>query len=154
MTSGLGCTATGGTTTNQTYDGADRLVDTGYTYDAFGRTTALPGSTIGYYANDLAHQQTSGGKRQTWQLDASLRFRSFKTETGSGSTWTQTGSKVNHYSSDGDNPRWITEDTTTGALTRNVTSPHGRPRRHHQQVRRNDPAAHHHPRRHRTPAPT
>ncbi|MER6499214.1 hypothetical protein ABT218_07425 [Streptomyces sp. NPDC001455] len=36
----MGCTTTGGTTTNQTYDGADRLVDTGYVCDAFGRTTS------------------------------------------------------------------------------------------------------------------
>ncbi|MFG3497988.1 hypothetical protein [Streptomyces sp. NPDC047928] len=47
----------------------------------------LPGSTIGYYANDLAHQQTVGGKRQTWQLDAALRFRSWKVEVG-GLAWT------------------------------------------------------------------
>ncbi|MFJ7769380.1 DNRLRE domain-containing protein [Streptomyces sp. NPDC097107] len=122
---GLDCATTGGTTTNHTYDSADRLVDTGYTYDAFGRTTALPASTIGYYANDLAYQQTSGGKRQTWQLDANLRFRSWKVETGSGTTWTQTQSKLNHYDSDGDNPRWITEETATGALTRNVDSASG-----------------------------
>ncbi|WP_424864094.1 DNRLRE domain-containing protein [Streptomyces sp. MMS24-I29] len=122
---GLDCTDTAGTTTSHTYDSADRLVDTGYTYDAFGRTTALPGSTIGYYANDLAHQQTADGKRQTWQLDASLRFRSWKTETGSGTTWTQTSSKLNHYDSDSDNPRWITEDTTTGTLTRNIESATG-----------------------------
>ncbi|MFJ2872843.1 RHS repeat-associated core domain-containing protein [Streptomyces sp. NPDC087298] len=122
---GLDCATTGGTTTNHTYDSADRLVDSGYTYDAFGRTTALPASTIGYYANDLAYQQTSGGKRQTWQLDANLRFRSWKVETGSGTTWTQTQSKLNHYDSDGDNPRWITEDTATGALTRNVDSASG-----------------------------
>ncbi|MFF9318152.1 hypothetical protein ACF1BP_14905 [Streptomyces sp. NPDC014735] len=44
MAPGLGCTATGGTTTNQTYDGAGRLVDTGYVCGAFGRTAALPGS--------------------------------------------------------------------------------------------------------------
>ncbi|MEV3952575.1 sugar-binding protein, partial [Streptomyces halstedii] len=122
---GLDCATAGGTTTNHTYDSADRIVDTGYTYDAFGRTTALPGSTIGYYANDLAYQQTSGGKRQTWQLDAGLRFRSWNVETGSGTTWTQTQSKLNHYDSDGDNPRWITEDTATGALTRNVDSASG-----------------------------
>ena len=124
-TPGADCPTTGGTTTSHTYDSADRLVDSGYVYDAFGRTTALPGSTIGYYANDLAHQQTSGGKRQTWQLDASHRFRSWKVETSSGTTWTPTESKVNHYDSDSDNPRWITEDTTTGALTRNVDSASG-----------------------------
>ncbi|MFT9790190.1 DNRLRE domain-containing protein [Streptomyces rhizosphaericola] len=123
---GLDCTTTGATTTNHTYDSADRLVDSGYVYDAFGRTTNAPGNgTIGYYANDLAHQQTANGKRQTWQLDANLRFRSWRVETGSGTTWTRTASKVNHYDSDSDNPRWITEDTTTGALTRNVDSASG-----------------------------
>ncbi|WP_374200181.1 DNRLRE domain-containing protein, partial [Streptomyces sp. AC555_RSS877] len=123
--SGSACTSTGAATTNYTYDSADRLIASGYTYDAFGRTTALPGSTISYYTNDLAYQQTSGGKRQTWQLDAALRFRSWKVETGSGTTWTQTASKTNHYDSDSDNPRWITEDTTTGALTRNVDGTSG-----------------------------
>ncbi|MFJ4869629.1 DNRLRE domain-containing protein [Streptomyces sp. NPDC088757] len=124
---GLGCPTTGGVTTNHTYDSADRIVDAGYAYDAFGRTTTSPGNgTIGYYANDLAYQQTANGTRQTWQLDANLRFRSWKTESGSGSTWTQTGSKVNHYDSDGDSPRWITENTATGALTRMVTGLDGR----------------------------
>ncbi|MFI7140061.1 DNRLRE domain-containing protein [Streptomyces massasporeus] len=119
---GLDCPTTGGTASNHSYDSADRIVDTGYTYDAFGRASANPGSsTIAYYANDLAYQQTDNGKRQTWHLDARLRFRSWKTETGSGSTWTQTASKVNHYDSDGSVPRWIIEDTATGALTRNVT---------------------------------
>ncbi|WP_345038356.1 RHS repeat-associated core domain-containing protein [Streptomyces sannanensis] len=122
---GLDCPTTGGTTTSHTYDSADRIVGTGYTYDAFGRTTALPGSTVGYYANDRVHQQTTGSERQTWQLDAAHRFRSWKVETGSGSTWTQQQSKINHFGGDGDNPRWIVEDTATGALTRNVLSVSG-----------------------------
>ncbi|KOX37909.1 hypothetical protein ADL06_02110 [Streptomyces sp. NRRL F-6491] len=46
------------------------------TYDALGRTTALPGSAFNHYANDIAYQQTANGERQTWQLDAALRFRS------------------------------------------------------------------------------
>ncbi|MFJ6941166.1 RHS repeat-associated core domain-containing protein [Streptomyces sp. NPDC101132] len=124
-TPGADCPASGGTTVSHTYDSADRLVDAGYAYDAFGRTTALPGSTFGHYANDLVHQQTSGGRRQTWQLDSNQRFRSWKVETGSGQTWTQTASKVNHYDGDGDNPRWITEDTATGTVTRNVDSASG-----------------------------
>ncbi|MBT2441837.1 RHS repeat-associated core domain-containing protein [Streptomyces sp. ISL-36] len=122
---GADCPTTGGTSAGHTYDSGDRLVDSGYTYDAFGRTTALPGGTVGYYANDLAHQQTANGERRTWTLDAALRFRAWKTETGGGTTWTQTGSQVNHYDGDGDNPRWITEDTATGALTRNVESASG-----------------------------
>jgi RHS repeat-associated protein len=85
----------------------------------------VPGQgTIGYYANDLAYQQTANGKRQTWQLDAALRFRSWTVETGSGSTWTQNASKLNHYDSDGDNPRWIVEDAA-GAISRNVDSASG-----------------------------
>ncbi|MEV8451632.1 DNRLRE domain-containing protein [Streptomyces sp. NPDC052095] len=124
-TPGADCPTSGGTAAHHTYDSADRLVDTGYAYDAFGRTTALPGSTIGYYANDLAHQQTSGGKRQTWQLDANLRFRSFTIESGSGTAWTQEQSRRNHYAGDGDNPSWIVENTATGALTRNVNSATG-----------------------------
>jgi RHS repeat-associated protein len=123
---GADCPTTGGTTTSHTYDSADRLVDSGHTYDAFGRTTTAPGNgTIGYYANDLVHRQTADGKRQTWTLDAALRFRSWTVETGSDSTWTQTASKRNHYDGEGDNPRWIVEDTTTGALTRNVDSASG-----------------------------
>lgn len=118
---GADCPTAGGTTKTYAYDSADRAADAGWTYDAFGRATAAPGhGTISYYANDLAQQQIANGKRQTWQLDAALRFRSWKVETGSGSTWTQTGAKLNHYDSDGDNPRWIVEDTATGALTRNV----------------------------------
>ncbi|MER7108159.1 DNRLRE domain-containing protein [Streptomyces sp. NPDC000229] len=124
-TSGSGCPVAGGTTTSHTYDSADRLVDSGYVYDALGRTTAMPGNVIGYYANDLAHQQIANGKRQTWQLDAALRHRSWKVEAENGGTWTQTASKLNHYDGDGDSPRWVVEDTATGALTRNVDSATG-----------------------------
>ncbi|MEU3282440.1 DNRLRE domain-containing protein [Streptomyces antibioticus] len=115
------CTTTGGTTAGYSYDSADRLMNSGYSYDAFGRTTALPGSTVAYYANDLVRQQTAGTERQTWSLDSNLRFRSWTTETNNAGTWTQTASKVNHYDSDADSPRWIVENTANGALTRNVT---------------------------------
>ncbi|MFE0704127.1 DNRLRE domain-containing protein [Streptomyces sp. NPDC058872] len=124
-TPGAACPTTGGTTTTHTYDSADRLTDTGYVYDAFGRTTTLPGTQIGYYTNDLAHQQTANGQRQTWQLDANQRFRSWTVEDNSTGTWTQTGSKTNHYDTDSDNPRWITEDTAKGIITRNVDSASG-----------------------------
>ncbi|MFI5942067.1 DNRLRE domain-containing protein [Streptomyces uncialis] len=124
-TEGADCPTTGGTTTTHTYDSADRVVDTGYAYDAFGRTTTAPGNgTIGYYANDLVHRQTADGKRQTWSLDSALRFRSWQVESGSGSTWTLQATKVNHYDGDGDNPRWITENGS-GALTRNVDAAGG-----------------------------
>ncbi|MFJ8665984.1 DNRLRE domain-containing protein [Streptomyces sp. NPDC093600] len=122
---GAACPTTGGTTTTQTYDSGDRLVATGHVYDAFGRTTALPGSQIGYYANDLVHQQTANGQRQTWQLDATGRLRSWTVEENTDGTWAQTSAKVNHFAGDGDNPRWITEDTADGTLSRNVSSASG-----------------------------
>ncbi|MCM2419075.1 DNRLRE domain-containing protein [Streptomyces sp. RKAG293] len=117
------CATTGGTTTNYTYDTADRLVNTGYTYDAFGRTTALPGTSLAYFANDLVQQQTAGTSRQTWALDSNFRFRSWTTESNATGTWTQTAAKVNHYGSDSDSPRWTVENSSPGTLTRNVAGP-------------------------------
>lgn len=125
-TPGAACSTSGGTSTTHTYDSADRLVDAGYVYDAFGRTTAQPnGATTAYHANDLVRQQVVGSNRQTWALDAALRFRSWTTETNAGGTWTSTGSKLNHYGGDGDKPRWIIENAATGELTRQVTAPYG-----------------------------
>ncbi|WP_234476274.1 DNRLRE domain-containing protein [Streptomyces sp. MBT65] len=121
---GVACTSTGATTTSSSYDSADRLTTTGTVYDAFGRTTTqASGATIGYYANDLVHQQTSGTNRQTWNLDAAGRLATWTTESDSSGTWTQTGSKTNHYGSDTDSPDWIQE--TSGVLTRNVQGSDG-----------------------------
>ncbi|MGC5567892.1 RHS repeat-associated core domain-containing protein [Streptomyces sp. FR-108] len=121
---GLVCPSSAGSTIGRSYDTADRIVDSGYSYDAFGRTTALPGSTLSYYANDLVRQQVAGTRRQTWQLDAGLRIRSSTVETSNAGTWTQTSAKTNHYGDDSDNPSWIQEDTQ-GAVTRNVSSATG-----------------------------
>ncbi|MFJ8493715.1 DNRLRE domain-containing protein [Streptomyces sp. NPDC094038] len=113
------CTSTGATTTSYSYDSADRLTTSGTVYDAFGRTTTqASGATIGYYANDLVRQQTSGTSRQTWNLDAAGRLASWTTESNSSGSWTQTGSRTNHYGSDTDSPDWIQETSST--LTRNV----------------------------------
>ncbi|WP_280880315.1 RHS repeat-associated core domain-containing protein [Streptomyces pseudovenezuelae] len=123
-TVGNDCTTSGATTTAYSYDTADRLVNAGYVYDAFGRTTSRPGATLAYFTNDMIQQQTAGSRRQTWSLDSTLRLRSWTTESNSSGTWTQTGSKVNHYGSDEDSPRWITEDTA-GTVTRNIDGADG-----------------------------
>ncbi|MDW8807645.1 sugar-binding protein [Streptomyces scabiei] len=120
------CTTSGSTTTSYSYDTGDRQIATGYVYDAFGRTTAKPGATLEYHVNDMVRRQTAGTERQTWSLDAALRFRSWTTESNSSGTWTQTGSRLNHYDSDGDSPRWIVESTSSGAVTRNVLGPNNR----------------------------
>jgi hypothetical protein len=115
---GAACTSTDATTTSYSYDSADRLTTTGTVYDAFGRTTTqASGATIGYYANDLVRQQTSGTSRQTWTLDAADRLATWTTESSSSGTWTQTASKTNHYSADGDSPSWTAEDSS-GTINR------------------------------------
>jgi YD repeat-containing protein len=57
-------TSTPATTVTRSYDEADRLTDSGYSYDDLGRTTALPASdssgtasTITYYVNDMVASQ-------------------------------------------------------------------------------------------------
>ncbi|MFF7364607.1 RHS repeat-associated core domain-containing protein [Streptomyces sp. NPDC008125] len=117
---GTDCTTTGAATTAYTYDSADRLTTSGTVYDALGRTTTqATGATIGYYANDLVRTQTSGTNRQTWTLDAAGRLAAWTTETqAADSTWSQTGSKANHYGADSDSPDWTQE--TASAVTRNV----------------------------------
>ncbi|MGQ4356560.1 DNRLRE domain-containing protein [Streptomyces drozdowiczii] len=114
------CGTAGAISTASAYDSADRLIATGVTYDAFGRTVTQGSSAaIGYYVNDLVKQQTYGTSRQTWNLDAAGRLASWTTETGNAGTWTESGSKTNHYGDDADSPDWIAEDTGT-ARTRNV----------------------------------
>ncbi|MGW5651541.1 DNRLRE domain-containing protein [Streptomyces humi] len=116
---GAACTSTGATTTSYAYDSADRLVTSGTVYDAFGRTTTqASGATIGYYANDLVRQQTSGTSRQTWTLDAAGRLAAWTTESNSSGTWTQTAAKTNHYGADGDSPDWTQE--TSSSISRDV----------------------------------
>ncbi|MFI6623083.1 DNRLRE domain-containing protein [Streptomyces sp. NPDC050528] len=113
-------TTTTTTTATHIYDSADRVSDTGYTYDAFGRTTATPdGTTLAYYTNDLVRQETTATTRQTWSLDALQRPASWTTQTLSNSTWTTTATKTNHYADNTDLPAWTTEDTS-GTITRDV----------------------------------
>ncbi len=122
-TPGSDCPASGGTVTSSTYDTGDRLANAGYTYDAFGRTTAKPATDgIEYYANDLVRRQTTGNKRQTWELDPKQRFRSWTVEQQNAGTWSQSEAKKNHYADDSDNPSWIEEDASASVITRYVKS--------------------------------
>ncbi|MGQ0846126.1 MAG: RHS repeat-associated core domain-containing protein, partial [Sporichthyaceae bacterium] len=117
-----GCTGTAPAAVNSTYDSADRLIATGYAYDALGRSTTAPlpngAASLEYHANDLIRRQTVGTQRQTWTLDPGLRLHAWTTETDAGGTWNSTGSKTNHYDDDGDAPAWIAEGG--GAITRTV----------------------------------
>ncbi|MEV6209571.1 RHS repeat-associated core domain-containing protein [Kitasatospora sp. NPDC051914] len=119
---GAACPTAGGTTATHSYDSADRLVDAGYAYDAFGRTTVEPDTTAtSYYTTDLVYQQTKGNSRTTWQLDPAGRIKSALGESNTSGTWAQTSSRVSHYNRMGDSPSWTVEDTGTSAYTSNVT---------------------------------
>ncbi|MFF7987208.1 DNRLRE domain-containing protein [Streptomyces sp. NPDC007901] len=118
---------TSGTTTTttaaHTYDSADRITDTGYTYDAFGRTTTVPdGTSVSYYTGDLVRQETTSTTKETWSLDAAHRLAASTTQTSSdgGTTWSATTSRASHYDDASDSPAWTAEDTS-GTITRNVT---------------------------------
>ncbi|MFD4908921.1 ricin-type beta-trefoil lectin domain protein [Kitasatospora purpeofusca] len=116
------CTATGATAVNSVYDSADRITDAGYRYDAFGRTTGTPsGTAVGYRVDDLVASQETATTRQTWTVDPAGRLSGSTTAAKQANgSWVTTANRVGHYGADGDSPRWIVEDTSAGAWTRNV----------------------------------
>lgn len=122
--SAASCPSSSGSSIGSTYDTADRITNTGYVYDAHGRSTTAPlpagTASVNYFRNDMVQRETVGTSRQTWALDPGMRLRAWTTETNSGA-WTQTAAKTNHYSGDGgggDSPTWINE--TGSSVTRNV----------------------------------
>ncbi|WP_051800023.1 RHS repeat-associated core domain-containing protein [Catenuloplanes japonicus] len=116
------CTSDGAVGTTHTYDAADRIVDGGYTYDAFGRTTTTSaGIAVGYYADDHARTQTLDNVRETWDRDAARRVTTTTVEVQEDTgAWTAISSTENHYRDDSDTPDWTVDDVATGAVTRNV----------------------------------
>lgn len=105
------------------YDSAGRLTDAGYTYDAFGRTTATPGGTrLAYHADDLTQRQTTAQARQTYTLDPARRFRGITVEKADGTGWSPESAVTNHYGDESDEPRWTADGD---GVTRNVNGPDG-----------------------------
>ena len=100
-------------TTSYTYDSADRLVNSGYVYDAFGRTTTSGSTTLSYYTNDLVSTETVGTSRNTWALDAAgrLAVQTAQTQATDG-TWGTGTATTNHYDGDVDTPAWTVTGTT------------------------------------------
>jgi RHS repeat-associated protein len=123
-------TSTNVTTISSSYDDADRITNTGYSYDTLGRTLTVPAAdaqgigghvgdtgtlTLGYYANDMVVSQAQGSANVGFALDP-LQNR---ISTQSDGTITTT----NHYAGDSDNPAWTS--TSPANWTRNVTGPDG-----------------------------
>ena len=120
-----GTSGAGVTTTTTTYDTADRLVTTSggngsaWTYDKFGRITAMPtadGSgvaTNNYFVNDMvASQEVPGASKSTWGLDPLQRISTEDTFTWVNNAWANSTEQVSHYDGDDDEPSWIAEDVT------------------------------------------
>jgi RHS repeat-associated protein len=124
-----GSCSTTSTTATSTFDQADRITNSGYSYDTLGRTTAVPAAnaigsgthngvsgslTVGYYVNDMVASQTQGASTMTYTLDpAQNRIASF-IDAGA--------STANHYSDSGDSPSWTATGTT---WIRNLSAPDG-----------------------------
>jgi RHS repeat-associated protein len=117
------CQSTTGNTVTSTYDGADRITNSGYIYDTQGDVTTTPSSDAGgsgnltatYYANDMLESQTQNSNPVSWSLDPTQgRFGSY---TEGGVTY------VNHYGDSGDAPSWVSG--SNGDWIRNVVDFNG-----------------------------
>jgi RHS repeat-associated protein len=108
------------------YDSADRLTNSGVSYDDYGRLTTLPAQYAGgtsslpiddlntsYYANGLVKSQSQGGVTNDYSLDPLMR-QAQRTETYS-------GVEIYHYSDDSDSPSWVTSSSEGTSWARNVS---------------------------------
>lgn len=121
-------TSTAALTETYTYDQADRITGTGYTYDRMGRTLTMPVAhtdqaglagvsnlAVGYHANEMVaslEQTIASGagtqlKKQSFTLDASDRIAQTVTRTD-GIALLQT---LNHYDDSSDSPAWTETKT-------------------------------------------
>jgi RHS repeat-associated protein len=119
------CASTGGTASSHTYDAADRLTDTGVTYDAWGNTLTLPAADAGataltstYYATNTVYTQSQNGEQVTYNLDPAERTRE-RVSTGNTSS-----DAIDHYSDRSDNPSWT--DSSGGNWTRHIQGMNGK----------------------------
>jgi YD repeat-containing protein len=105
------CATSGGSVESHTYDEADRLSDTGTTYDAFGNTTTLPAADAEgheikstYYVSNQTHSAAQGGKTITYNLDPDARSHEVLSEEGESKS-----TAINHYPGPGEAISWTSE---------------------------------------------
>ncbi|HTD09344.1 MAG TPA: SMP-30/gluconolactonase/LRE family protein [Solirubrobacteraceae bacterium] len=113
------CATEGGTAVNHSYDSANRLIDTGIAYDAFGDITKLPAGDAGgaeltstFYADETLASQTQSGETIGYHRDPQGRPRQAIATGKTSSTITM------HYADGGTTPAWSEE--TFGHWTRNI----------------------------------
>lgn len=123
-------TTTAGSARTWTYDTADRVTSTGYTYDTLGRTTTVPAAdaqttssgnlTATYYVSDLVRTLGQGSRTLTYTLDVNQeRIGSWTDTTGGTST-----TRRHHYRDESDRPAWTDEGNST--WTRNINAVTGK----------------------------
>ena len=75
--------------------------------------------TASYYVSDLAHTVTQDGQMRSFGLDPLRRVRS---EASSGP---QAGTRIQHYTGDGDSPAWTADQADPLKWTRMIAGPDG-----------------------------
>lgn len=122
---GSACGTGSPTTRTLTYDAADRISSSGWTWDDFGRATSVPAADSGgsgtltntYYTDDRVRQLTLDGRTHTYTRDPLDRTQTIASGGASKPTLTSTY----RYSDDSDEPTRITlSDSTT---TRDIEGP-------------------------------
>ncbi|MGA9876489.1 MAG: RHS repeat-associated core domain-containing protein, partial [Solirubrobacteraceae bacterium] len=117
---GGACATEGGEIQADTYDPANRLLDTGTEYDSFGNTTKLPAADAGgttitstFYDDNQLASQTQGTQTIGDQLDPAGRVREIV------STGKVADTEIQHYSSpESQTPSWTSE--VAGNYTRYI----------------------------------
>jgi RHS repeat-associated protein len=113
------CASEGGSIEKHTYDQADRLNDSGVTYNAFGDITALPAAdaegselTSEFFVDNQLASQKQNGETIGYTLDPAGRPSTVDT------TGKTSADITNHYAGPGDSPAWTSN--TSGETTRNI----------------------------------
>lgn len=110
---------TASSTKTSTYDNANRITSSGYTYDQLGRTLTAPASDLSagnsalsttYFDNDRPRSMTQGAAVKTFSLDPLHRYDEV-VDTVNG---TETLRIRNHYADGSDMPSWIESSTNGG----------------------------------------
>ncbi len=113
------CVTEGGTAERHIYDPANRLIDSGVSYEALGNTTNLPASDAGsneltssYYVDSQVASQTQNGETINYNYDPAARTRETISSGKTAST------VVTHYDGPGNALSWTSESTEK--WTRNI----------------------------------
>lgn len=123
-----GACGTGSSTTRTlSYDDADRITSTGWTWDTFGRAAAVPAADSGgtgalaaaFYTDDHVRQLTLDGRTQLYTRDALARTKTIASSGAGKPSFTETY----RYGDDGDTPIKIT--VSTGSVIHHIHGPSG-----------------------------